>query len=133
MKQLSQTLTWSLLVIMMAGCGSSSQSRLERVTRTELYLGLDRANAPQVSDQELQAFLDEVVTPLFPAGYTVMTTEGRWHDGTKTIREPSRMLVFLHSGDRKSSRAIEQIRQQYKQRFEQQAVLRADSTERISF
>ena len=106
--------------------------------RTELFLGLKRPKGADITDAEFQAYLEEEVTPRFPRGYTVVPAEGRWRgagpgDAAITIREPSRLLIILYEPTAKSLDKINQIKNAYIDRFDQEAVLRTDSRERVSF
>jgi hypothetical protein len=107
----------------------------ELMTRTELFFGMSRPNGPDVSEAEFQAFLEEEVTPRFPQGYTVMNAEGKWLDMEtgKTIKELTRLLVLIYPSSDGSAADIEAIRNAYKMRFNQQAVLRIDDTNVASF
>ena len=107
----------------------------EVMSRTELFFGLSRSGQPDVSEAEFQSFLETEVTPRFPQGYTVLNAEGRWRDVDTgvTIKEPSRILVLIYSPSAESAHQIENIRTTYKNRFNQQAVLRTDDTHRGSF
>lgn len=102
---------------------------VEKYLRTELFMGLSKPDGGIVSDSEWEQFLDEVVTPAFPKGYTVLDAVGRFrgNDG-KTISEESRVLIILYpKADKKESRRkIEEIRAAYIKRFEQEAVIRMD-------
>jgi len=102
--------------------------------RTELYLGLSKPGST-VSEAEFDRFLDDVVTPAFPDGYTVVPAEGRYRapGDLSTIIEPSRVLIILRQGDARSDARIEAIRQSYKSRFEQTSVLRVDQPAKARF
>ena len=56
---------------LLAGCRSTDTVWV----RSELYLGLARPDAGSVSDAEWRSFLDEVVSPRFPDGFTTGNTE----------------------------------------------------------
>lgn len=101
----------------------------EKYLRTELFMGLSKPDGGIVSDVEWEQFLDEVVTPAFPKGYTVLHADGRYRgNDNKTISEKSRILIVLYpKKDKKESRhKIEEIRAAYIKRFEQEAVIRMD-------
>ena len=103
--------------------------------RTELYFGIARRGGGTVSDDDWRAFLRDEVTPRFPDGLTVLESRGQWRgpDG-KLVEEPSRVVMVLYEpGDRRASDHIEQIRAAYISRFDQDAVMRADSVDRVSF
>ena len=101
--------------------------------RTELYFGLNKRDG-QVSESEWQSFLEEVVTPRFPQGLTFMGGFGQWQDQFGKIQhESSRLLILLHGPDRSVDDQIEQVRQIYCARFQQESVLRVTSLARVSF
>jgi hypothetical protein len=98
--------------------------------RTELYFGSDRPNGPDVTEQDVNGFLDKYVTPEFPDGLTVLTGKGQFccDAGGSVIRETSFVLILLypHETFKESSEKIEKIRAAYKAEFNQQSVLRVD-------
>jgi hypothetical protein len=100
--------------------------------RTELYFGRSMPNGGQVSDAEWQAFVDEVVAPRFPDGFTVLDASGGWRgaDG-KVVREPSKVLVVVHGA--RDEDDIEAIRAAYLQRFKQESVLVVEERARVGF
>jgi hypothetical protein len=78
-----------------------------------------------VSDSAWQAFLDEVVTPRFPAGLTVVEGMGQWKGQSGEVeRERAEVLTVLHAGDAPARLAVAEIAAEYKRRFHQEAVLR---------
>lgn len=106
--------------------------------RTELYFGRDKNDGTQVSDEEWSKFLDEVVTPKFPDGLTVLEAKGQYRleNGT-IIKENSKVLILLYSPKTRllNNRKIEQIRNEYKKMFKQESVMRIDllQTVKVSF
>jgi hypothetical protein len=105
-----------------------------RFARTELYFGTDRKNDPDVTEHQFNRFVDEVVTPRFPDGLTQMKGAGQFLGSTGPIEENSYVIVLLYPLDDTSAhREIEYIRRAYKEAFDQESVLRADSVDRVSF
>jgi len=104
------------------------------MVRLELLFGTARPERPPVSDQEWASFLDTEVTPRFPAGLTVLRGPGQWRgsDG-RLAKEQSNMLVIWHEPTRQTDAEIEAIRSAYKQRFDQESVMRVDSVSCVSF
>jgi Protein of unknown function (DUF3574) len=96
--------------------------------RTELFFGSAKPGGA-VTEEEFNAFLDEVVTPLFPDGLTVVRAHGQFKgaDGV-TIKEDSYVLILLYPVDARkaSSRNIDLIRTEYMERHRQESVLRVD-------
>jgi hypothetical protein len=105
--------------------------------RTELFFGTAKPDGV-VTDAEFRAFIDEVVTPRFPDGLTVLKGDGQFRgsDGV-IVKEASFLLILLYPVEtqRVSSRRIERIRELYKTRFQQESVLRVDDPRavRVSF
>lgn len=102
--------------------------------RTELYFGRDKNDGTEVSNEEWNSFLDEIVTPKFPDGLTVLDAKGQWknNDG-KIVKESSKLLILLYPVNKwkSSNRKIEQIRNIYKKRFKQFGVMRVDSLQKV--
>lgn len=106
----------------------------ELFSRTELFFGLSRSNGPDVTEEEFQHFVDTEVTPRFPDGLTLLTGRGQFKGSTGTIiQEGSKVLILLYPFNQKSNRAVEQIREAYKDTFQQESVLRVDGQSCVSF
>jgi hypothetical protein len=96
--------------------------------RTELFFGTAKPDGA-VTEEEFKTFLDEVITPLFPDGLTVVKADGQFKgaDGL-TLKEDSYLLILLYpaEGQKASSRNIEVIRREYMRQHRQESVLRVD-------
>ena len=115
-----------------------AEARTEKFYRTDIYFGRARLDGTVVSNSEWKAFLDEIVTPRFPDGFTVLHATGQYREKSgRIISEPSEALIVLYpAASRKESRAkIEEIRTAYLRRFAQESVLRVDlpKSVRVSF
>jgi hypothetical protein len=99
-----------------------------------LYFGRDIMSKGEVSAEQWQQFVDEVVTPRFPRGLSVWPVYGQWKmaDGI-IIQENSFALNVLHRNDAASNTAIVEIMETYKSRFQQEAVLRVKGSACVSF
>ena len=87
-----------------------------------------------MTEEEFQHFVDTEVTPRFPDGLTLLTGTGQFKDSTGTIiQEGSKLLILLYPFNQKSNRAVEQIREAYKDTFQQESVLRVDEQSCVSF
>lgn len=106
----------------------------EAYVRVELFFGLSRPGAV-ISEAEFQAFVDEQITPRFPAGLTLLAGSGRFRDARGAlVTEASRLLILLVPRNGQPVDAqVEVIRAHYRQAFEQQSVLRADAAACVSF
>ena len=97
------------------------------LVRTELFFG-------RVSPIDWDHFLAEVVTPRFPDGLTWYDTHGQWQDPSGIVtKEDSCVLILLHAPTPEKDRSVQEIRAEYKTRFRQQSVLRADQAVTASF
>jgi hypothetical protein len=121
-----------LLGVTAAGTASSDTPRPpgESYQRTELYFGGNLQDDTPITPAEFELFLDKEVTPAFPDGLTWLEAHGQWMGG----KEDSYLLILLYPRDDRDANAeIEEIRADYKDQFDQESVLRADSTDRVSF
>jgi hypothetical protein len=104
------------------------------MARLELLFGMQKADGIAVGESVWQAFVDTEVTPRFPQGFTVMAGNGQWQGSAGAIaKEPSRILVVWYQTGGQSEAHIEAIRGAYKNRFDQESVMRIDSTSCVSF
>jgi len=108
---------------------ASCESGDTAMVRDVLYLGRNLPDGGEVSDSSWQAFLDEVVTPRFPGGLTVVEATGQWKGQSGQVeRERAEVVTVLHAGDAPARRAIAEVAAEYKHRFQQEAVLRERTT-----
>lgn len=110
--------------------------------RTELYFALRRtgeaggeANAGPWSDKRWQSYLDEVVTPEFPAGFSVFDAYGQWKNSgdDKVYRLHSKVVVILHPKTDEDEARIERLRTMFKTLTGQESVLRATQPAAVEF
>ena len=112
----------------------SCQTDYLSMARLELYFGTTKKDGSTVSDAAWGNFLDEEVTPRFPDGLTVLRGYGQWRNSQGVIaKEGSIVLVILYFPSEESETKIEDIRAAYKDRFDQESVMRVDSANCVSF
>jgi hypothetical protein len=126
-----------LLSFSIAACAlltqPNCQSGEELALQNLLYFGTGK-NSGFVTQTEWEGFLESTVTPRFPQGLTVFDATGQWQGvNGMTVKEPSNVLTLIHSDDTASEQAVRDIIQTYKQRFQQEAVLRVKRTVCISY
>ena len=99
----------------------------------QLFFGRKEAGDGVVSDADFQAFVDQEVTPRFPAGLTVLDGGGQWRGPeNQLIREASKIVLIVMPG--KGDRAkLDEVRQAYKTRFHQDSVLLVTQQTCVSF
>ncbi|MEM8868480.1 MAG: DUF3574 domain-containing protein [Verrucomicrobiota bacterium] len=137
----------SILVVSCATVpeGPAEDVRLEAEAaewmETSLYFGLRRVggNAPfaGITEARWTQFLDEEVSPRFPAGFSVLDAYGQWvhmHNNKKTPnRLDSKVIVLLHPATPEDDAKIEAIRAAFKEQFKQESVLRSTHPAAVSF
>jgi hypothetical protein len=85
-----------------------------------------------VSDSAWQDFLQQVVTPRFPEGFTVWRTEGQWLDPRGVlVKEPGFVLEVIHPKGVPADSVFERVATEYRVRFRQDAVFRATTDARV--
>lgn len=114
--------------------GFACQGSARPMVRLEMLFGTSRAGQAPVGAPEWAAFLDTEVTPRFPAGLTVLHGPGQWRSSDGSLaREDSNILVIWHQPNGRTEADIEAIRSAYKQRFDQESVMRVESVSCVSF
>lgn len=98
--------------------------------RTELYFGGSAADGSVITPAQFESFVDRQVTPAFPDGLTWLTAHGQWQGGKE---DSYVVIIFYPLTNRHANKDIEEIRTDYKTEFHQESVLRADTTNRVSF
>ncbi|MDJ0662705.1 MAG: DUF3574 domain-containing protein [Crocosphaera sp.] len=128
---LSFLLSWPQSSLAASLCPEDGQT----MSKVELYFGLDIPGGGKVKPTEWQSFIDNEITPRFPDGLTIDTVSGQWRDAqtNKTIQEESRMVMILYTPSAEAEEAIEDIRNTYKSKFQQDSVMRLDESNCVSF
>lgn len=120
------------VALLLAGCVSVDidgetticPSGLEPKTTVDLYFGRNIGQTAGVSDADWARFVDEEITPRFPNGLSVGDVAGQWKgaDGV-IVREPSKAVMVVLSGEEGEYAKLDAIRDAYKARFRQEAVM----------
>jgi len=108
-----------------APAGPSCQPAERLAVIDSLYFG---TAMPQgvVTPEQWKEFVDRVVTPRFPQGLTSWEATGQWQTPSGTVvREPAHVLQIAHADTPQAETAVVEIIGSYKDRFRQEAVLRA--------
>ncbi|HEX3701411.1 MAG TPA: DUF3574 domain-containing protein [Phenylobacterium sp.] len=119
------------MAFLLAGCASQTAQRCpvgqEPHRTAQLFFGQRSQGRPWVSETVFRKFVDEELTTRFPDGLTVMEGGGQWKGrDDKLIREAAKVvLIVLPKGDDAQGR-LDAVRQAYRARFDQDAVLRVD-------
>lgn len=111
----------------------SPNNLTQTLTKDELYFGLSKQQG-QITETEWQDFLENVITPRFTAGLTVLDAKGQYLNAAGIlIREPTKLVILIHANGPKEQQFIQEIITEYKKRFDQESVLRVTSSVTVSF
>jgi hypothetical protein len=90
----------------------------------QLFFGRSIQGRAEVSDGAWDDFLDQVVTPNLPNGYTVFDASGAWlNPSTRhTIHERTKVLLAALPDAASSAAAIARVRNAYQVQFHQTLV-----------
>jgi hypothetical protein len=117
-----------VLSLSVASCASTQYSNCNRgenrAVLDTLYFGTAKSQGVVAAD-EWTRFLEEIVTPRFPRGLTVLQGLGQWRGtGGSITRESTYILQLVHADDTSSEKSVAEIVAAYKTAYQQEAVLR---------
>ncbi len=103
--------------------------------KVDLFFGRNIPGGGEVSEDQFQGFLNNVITPRFPDGLTIFDVNGQFRDSTGTIiKEKSKNVSLLLEDSFKNETSINEVVRAYVQQFRQQSVLQvADENVEVSF
>ena len=99
----------------------------QQTVSDRLFCGRSIPGGGTVSDAELAAFVDEIVEPRFPVGFTMWSARGEWRGGGEDVI----VFEFIHPRLEERDRAVREIADAYRRRFRQEAVLRVTTPARM--
>jgi hypothetical protein len=117
-----------------SGCQTMQHGGSSKSVKTELYFGSAKPDGRRVSPQEWNAFVTTEITPRFPEGLTLLDGVGQWRgQGGVIVREETKVLVLIHPPTKEANAQIEALRSRYKERFEQESVLKVSAPVKVAF
>lgn len=117
----------ALLVALLGGCAAGSGCPAGAGTPmlvAQLFFGRAIAGRSDVTDDEWARFVDRIVIPALPAGFTVFDAEGAWLNPATQVTSRERTKVLIAALPDTSDRvaALSQVRRAYETTFHQQLV-----------
>lgn len=96
-------------------------------TGFEVYFGRDKPGG-EVTEAEWQGFVDEILSPRFPDGLTVLDAKGLWRDprSGKILGEWTKVVLIVAQDGAAARQVIEAAVADYRRRFDQHTVLRVE-------
>lgn len=117
------------LALLLSACASAPMRVGVQGVSDRLFCGRSIAGGGEVTDAEIARFLDEVVRPRFPEGFTTWTATGMWEG-----REEKTLVVeIVHPYGRRFDDAVREIAEEYRRRFRQESVLRVTTPALMEF
>ena len=113
------------LIFFITSCSNSNK------IKTELYFGLSYAGE-SISDTEWNTFKEEAIDKTL-SGYTLIKGDGYWKTNNTEFNEKSMILIYLHEDTSVEERKLNTIISTYKEKFNQESVLRVDQSVHASF
>ncbi|MFT7617625.1 MAG: hypothetical protein ACI97A_001264 [Planctomycetota bacterium] len=123
-----------ILCIFLGGCFSSQEvpfrshdqkeATREHWHRTEMYFGMKKKDGSSVTSAAFEKFVDDVITPRFKDGLTVVKATGQWqNESAQVIEEESRVVILFHLDSVTATNHIKEIAGHYKTQYAQESVL----------
>jgi Protein of unknown function (DUF3574) len=113
---------------------SDTNTNQKTLFKDELYFGLTKPGGETISESEWQQFVNDVITPRFREGLTVLNGSGQFLNSSGIlIRENSKIVILIYDNTPEKDRAINEIIETYKRTFQQESVLRATNRVKVSF
>jgi hypothetical protein len=117
-----------------AAPASACPEGLRQANTVQMFFGRNTGWTGAVTEADWQSFLEAEVTPRFPDGLSVTDVYGQWKSPAGDfVREDSKALFIVLAGKPDEQQRIDTIRDAYKQRFHQQAVLLVEQQACVAF
>jgi len=117
----------SLTILIVTVCSLFSCSRPTQ-HETKLIFGRRIGDTALVSDSDWNKFVNEVIVPKFPSGFTIDDVDGYYRmSNGEIIHEPSKVLLVLEEKDENNNSKLDSIANEYIRRFHQESVLKEES------
>jgi len=119
-----------LAALWLAGCAELGVAKcpvgLRLTPVAEMFFGRNIGGKEGVIYADWARFVDQEITPRFPAGLTVIDGQGQWRaaDGVLVHERSKLVLIVLPRKDSdQNAQSIEAVRSAYKTRFHQESVM----------
>lgn len=105
------------------------------MVKTELYFGRTIGMYGFVTDEQWKTFVNERITPRFPAGFSIIDVAGRWKcvKSGQVIEEQTKMVVLCHHKTISDDRHLLAIITEYKSLFDQDSVMLVEYDVNVAF
>ena len=119
------------------GQAVSAKATVEQTpwARTELYFGGGLRKERGDYETVWNDYLDNVVTPRFPEGLTLIDATGQWRvkEGQQPRRGSSKIIILIHQATPEKFRNLDEIREIWKEKSGHISVLKVTVPVEVSF
>ena len=112
--------TAAALALLLAACATVDSRVGVSGVSDRLFCGRAIPGGGEISDADIETFINEIVEPRFPEGFTVWTAMGRW----RGAEEKTTIIEIMHPYGSRFDDKVSEIAEEYRQRFQQEAVMR---------
>jgi Protein of unknown function (DUF3574) len=125
----SRIVTVFIVVLTLSGCGhfgpkpKACPDGMQEMWQAQLLFGRNIGGTLGVSDDDWRRFVDQVIAPRFPAGFTISDASGVWRGANgMPVHEPSKVLMVAAPAGPETRAQLDAIAAAYRTRFHQEAV-----------
>lgn len=112
---------------------SAPRAKQQILTKDELYFGMSKPGGGMFSEAQWEQFLNSEITPRFRDGLTVLEGYGQYLNSRGILaKEKTKLVILIYVPSPEKNQAINEIIDSYKQKFQQESVLRVSSTVQVS-
>lgn len=95
----------------------------EPLRTAQLFFGRNIAGQPGISETGFSSFVEEELKPRFPKGLTVLDGGRQWQGSENALIRQAAKVVVIVLPTRGSDKLLNEVRERYKARFQQESVL----------
>ena len=117
-KTIVAVITFIAFIFFITSCSNNNK------VKTELYFGLSNEDGA-ITQTEWNTFKEKTIDKTLN-GYTLINGDGYWKTDNTEFKEKSIILIYLHEDTPAEERKINTIISTYKEKFNQESVLRVD-------
>jgi len=127
------------LLSLMIGCGDTDSDTADKESKPEwietcISFGRNTTGGGEVSEEDFNKFLEDVVTREFPAGLTVFDSYGQMKDDTGTIqKQATKVVLLVHENSAENDKAIKKVIDSYREMFDQPQVMQTTTPIDVEF
>ncbi len=112
----------------------AARGKQQTLTKDELYFGMSKPGRGMISEAQWEQFLNSEITPRFRDGLTVLEGYGQYLNSRGILaKEKTKLVILIYVSSPEKNQAINEIIDSYKQKFQQESVLRVNSTVQVSY